>query len=157
MPNFAQATVISDYVFGVMHSFIVLACIFFMIGSKVRGHRLSCYQWFFFANLAIEEFMVCIVMFQYFGLGHSDAHNCKYWDHIFLGLGDIQLFGLTMLLGYKMYTAARNMYEFAVKGNLPSRSAKSRDKTFYTIIVFFSISDIVVYVLLNTYWTFVDR
>ena len=61
------------------------------------------------------------------------------------------------MMGYKIYTVTNNMYEFAVKGNLPSLLSKRRDQAIHNAIWFVSIADIVVYTFLNTYWTYINR
>ena len=60
-------------------------------------------------------------------------------------------------MGFKIYTVTNNMYEFAVKGNLPSLLSKKRDKAIHNAIWFVSIADIAVYTFLNTYWTYINR
>ena len=64
---------------------------------------------------------------------------------------------MSILMGYKIYTVTNNMYEFAVKGNLPSRAMIRRDKAIINAIWIVSIADITAYIFLNTYWTFVQR
>ena len=76
-------------------------------------------------------------------------------DHVFFGTADILLFNMSILMGYKIYTVTNNMYEFAVKGNLPSQTMIKRDKAILNAIWIISIADIIAYIFLNTYWTFI--
>ena len=64
---------------------------------------------------------------------------------------------MSILMGYKIYTVTNNMYEFAVKGNLPSHAAIKRDKIILNSIWILSLADIGTYIFLNTYWTFIVR
>ena len=47
-------------------------------------------------------------MFQYFGLGDGDYHNCLYYDHVFFGATDILLFNLSILMGFKIFNKEDN-------------------------------------------------
>ena len=49
------------------------------------------------------------------------------------------------------------MQEFIVNGNLPTVASKNRNKLYYHVIIFLSIADIILYIFLNTYWTFINR
>jgi len=49
------------------------------------------------------------------------------------------------------------MHEFIVNGNLPTVASKNRNKLYYHVIIFLSIADIILYIFLNTYWTFINR
>lgn len=83
--------------------------------------------------------------------------NCYYWNHIFFGTVDILLFNLSIMIGYKIYGLVNTIYEFAVKGNLPTSSTITRNKVILNIIWFLFIGDALAYILLNTYWTFINR
>ena len=64
--------------------------------------------------------MSSLALLGYYGIGYSDeAKNCWVMDHIFFGTVDIFVFNFSILMGFKTYSVFADMYEFAVKGNLP--------------------------------------
>ena len=101
--------------------------------------------------------MSTFVLYGYFGIGNGDKDNCGFYDHVFFGVTDIFLFNVSILIGYKQYILSNNLYEFAVKGNLPSKWQLRRNKMILNSIWGLSISDIVIFVVLNIYWTFINR
>ena len=157
LPNYAEDIATADYVFGSFHLILLIVVIIFLIASKLRKHRLSSTQWILLINLIFVELVSVTIMFNYFGYGDDTKKNCLYWDHVFWGAADILLFNMQIMMGYKIYTVTNNMYEFAVKGNLPSLLSKRRDQAIHNAIWFVSIADIVVYTFLNTYWTYINR
>ena len=67
------------------------------------------------------------------------------------------LYNMSILIGYKMYTVTDNLFNFAVKGNLPSNWVRRRNKCIMISLYVFSITTVLVYIFMNTYYTFVDR
>lgn len=67
------------------------------------------------------------------------------------------LYNMSILIGYKMYTVTDNLFNFAVKGNLPSNWVRRRNKCIMISLYVFSIATVVAYIFMNTYYTFVDR
>lgn len=142
---------------GTIHVIEAIGVLMYMLLSRFTGHRLSRQQWWFLACIVAVLIINAIVYYGYFGIGEGDHHHCHYFDHVFYGTSDIMLFILSMLLGFKQFKVAYNMHEFIVKGNLPTVASKKRNKFWYNVIICLSISDISIYIFLNTYWTFVER
>lgn len=80
-----------------------------------------------------------------------------YVNKIFFGTSDVFLFNVSIILGYKFYSVMNNLYEFSVKGNLPTKLSKKCNKLILNTIWIASIVDWTAYIFLNTYWTFVSR
>lgn len=67
------------------------------------------------------------------------------------------MFNFSILMGFKTYTVFNNMHKFAVKGDLPEKKAKRRNKRFLYAIYAVSIIETILFVFFNTYWTFINR
>jgi len=80
-----------------------------------------------------------------------------YVDKIFMGTTDVFLFNVCIVLGFKFYTVINDLYEFSVKGNLPTKLAIKCNKLILNTIWIASIADLFLYIFLNTYWTFGSR
>jgi len=76
---------------------------------------------------------------------------------VFFGVSDIYMFNFSILMGFKTYTVFNNMYEFAVRGNLPTKREKKRNKILLKSFYTFSIVEACVFVFFNTYWTYMNR
>ena len=103
LENWESATSRVKKVYGTMHLVIMLIVLSYLIGSYVRKHRLSAFQWTFLIGLFFIEFFTTIVQYGYFGLGDGDHKNCHYYDKVFYGTGEILLFNISILIGYKLY------------------------------------------------------
>jgi hypothetical protein len=98
-----------------------------------------------------------IVEFRYFGIETHVERNCLFFDHVLFGSVDILIFNLSMIMGFRTYTVFNNMYEFAVKGNLPNKNIKRRNMSILRVIWIVSLVDLAIVVFMNIYWTFIDR
>lgn len=67
------------------------------------------------------------------------------------------MFNLSIMLGFKTYAVFESIYEFAVKGNLPSKQKKKRNKFIVKLIWFLSITNFVLFICCNIYWTYIGR
>ena len=103
LENYSTATKRLEKIFGTMHLVIMLIVLSFLIGSCLRKHRLSNFQWTFLIGLCFIEFFTMVVQYGYFGLGSGDHQNCDYYDKVFYGTGEILLFDISILIGYKLY------------------------------------------------------
>ena len=145
------------YFFGAVHLVIVIAIVVYIVVSLISGHRLSKFQVTYLSNLIFVEICYVIVMFGYFGVGDGVKNNCGYYDKVFYGVTDIFLFNVSILIGHKQYTMSSNLYEFAVKGNLPSKWSVRRNKLILYCIWGVSLAEMVTFIFMNTYWTFINR
>lgn len=107
--------------------------------------------------MLILELVLVIVLGNYFGVTDRDERNCFFFDHLFFGVADIILFNQSILLGFKTYAVFDNMYEFAVKGNLPSKNKKKRNKFILKLIWFLSVGNFILFICMNIYWTYIGR
>ena len=80
-----------------------------------------------------------------------------YVSKIFIGTTDVFLFNVCIVLGFKFYTVINDLYEFSVKGNLPTKLAIKCNKLILNTIWIASIADLFLYIFFNTYWTFGSR
>ena len=145
------------YFFGAIHLLMACCGIIFLIQSYVRKNRLSKFQWAYMANLFAFQLLCATVLFGYFGIGGGYTDNCNFYNRVFYGSTDIFLFNVSILMGFKQFTVFSNMYQFTVKGNVPSESTKKCNKRCLNIIWMASISDFCIFVFLNTYYTFIHR
>ena len=157
LENWGAATSRVEKFFGTMHLIIMLIVLAYLIGSYIRKHRLSKFQWVFLIVLMFIELFTAIVQYGYFGLGDDDNHNCFYSDKVFYGSGEILLFNMSILIGYKLYLEIDNLYEFAVKGNLMSTWRRRRNHCILVSLWALSGINVSVYIFFNTYWTFIER
>ena len=145
------------YFYGTLYVILFLLCVAYQITSCIRKHRMTFFQW---QQLSILTFLILLQIFIYFnymGLGDGSNSNCGFFDNIFFGVSDIYMFNFSILMGFKTYTVFNNMYQFAVKGDLPEKKAKRRNKRFLYAIYAFSIIETILFVFFNTYWTFINR
>ena len=103
LENWGRATKRVERIFGTLHLIIMLIVLAYLIGSYIRKHRLSKFQWTFLIALLFIEFFTTIVQYGYFGLGSGDHQNCDYYDRVFYGTGEIMLFNMSIMIGYKLY------------------------------------------------------
>ena len=157
LSDYGAARTTVSYISAFFNLALFLAILTYLIVSKIRKHRLSYFQWVYLINLAFVEVLTTIVLFGYFGIGDGHADNCGYYDHVFFGSTDIFLFNVSILLGFKQYSVSSSVYEFAVKGNLPSKNIKRRNQIILYTIWALSIAEIASYIFFNTYWTFHSR
>lgn len=76
---------------------------------------------------------------------------------MFFGTVDILLFNLSIMIGFKIYSLVNTVFEFCVKGNLPTSGSVTRDKVILNVIWCLFVGDGLAYIFLNTYWTFINR
>ena len=107
--------------------------------------------------MLILELILFIVECDYFGISDRDEKNCFFFDHMFFGVSDILMFNLSIMLGFKTYAVFESIYEFAVKGNLPSKQKKKRNKFIVKLIWIISITNFVLFCFMNIYWTYIGR
>ena len=157
LKSFQRITKKWDYFLASVHIIFFAGLISYIVGSILRKRRHSTFQWAHLFSLCIIQLLEIFKFMNFFGLGHGDHSNCYFWDHICFGVIDILLFNLSIMMGFKFYSVTNNLFEFAVKGNLPSRGTILRNKIILNAIWFVFVADGILYIFLNTYWTFFHR
>ena len=70
---------------------------------------------------------------------------------------DALLYNMSLLMAFKLYKVSNNFYEFTVNGTLPEKKQKKKDKLIIRLIWAVSIVDLIIYLFLCIYWTFINR
>ena len=97
--------------FGSFYVLILICVLTYIAVTIIRKHRLSRFQWVWLIISSFVVFFTIVVDFGYFGLAkYNTADSCGYFNNIFFGTGDMFLYNMSILIGYKMYTVTDNLF-----------------------------------------------
>ena len=131
--------------------------ILYVVAVCLRNHRLSKFQKINIAFLFVIYLIDMLIYFEFFGIDSDEGGNCHAFDKILTGTMDVLLYNITLLMAFKLYNVSNSFYEFTINGTLPEKKLKKRNKLIIRLIWAVSIVDLIVYVLLCIYWTFINR
>lgn len=146
-----------NYTFAALFLILTIVIAIYIIIARVRKTRLSRFQWTHVISLLIICFMNGVGMFSYFGVPVDEDMTCRFVDDVDYGISDIMLFNVCVFQGFKLYTVTKSFHDFAIHGRLPSRKLKKRNKIIMRVFWAVSIIDVLVFVIMNIYWTFINR
>ena len=81
-----------------------------------------------------------------------EASRCAFELQVIYGIENVQLFCLSVLIGYCTYTVCHEICEFALKGNLPSETVKKFQKIIVISIWTISAVYAVILTVLTIMW-----
>ena len=135
----------------------MILLILYVLAVCLRKHRLSNFQKTNIAFLFIIYLFDMMVYFEFFGIDNDKLKNCHVIDKIFTGIMDALLYNMSLLMAFKLYKVSNNFYEFTINGTLPEKKQKKKDKLIIRLIWAVSIVDLLIYLFLCIYWTFINR
>ena len=121
--------------------------------TLLKGNKLERSTWLSLITLAISTLIIALTQ----SLSHLPSKNCGFALHTVYCVDNVILFNISMLLAQAVYFVARDILEFALKGNLPSEQTKQRYRVIKRTLAIVSLVFLLLFLIGNTFSLFVVK
>ena len=140
-----------NHISGICNYVLFAAFIVFMGVTLLKGNKLERSTWLSLITLSISTLTIALTQ----SLTQIPSKYCNFSLHIVYCVDNVILFNISMLLAQAVYFVARDILEFAMKGNLPSELTKKRYRVIKRTLAIVSLVFLILFLIGNTYWLFV--